>query len=1158
MYLISLVLVLTLARGATVDAQDVNIQPLDGPGPVLDGVKDDIWSLSTEQLITITTEGSPPDSPADLSGSWWILGDSDYLYFLVEAKDQTLVADTSVSDSWQDDSIEIYVDGDNSKGSTTDDNDYQYRVRWNTTDEEATEYFHSPDSLVGLEYGIAATGDGYILEVKIPWTSMIGGPAPAGQEIGVDVFINDDDDGGDRDSQVAWHSIGGAGWNTPSMWGTALILGGKKAYGPTPADDSLKTDFATVVLGASLSWGAGTTAAWHDVYFGENFDDVNDGTEDTFWGRQSLNEKYFIVGYGFTQNDPLPDGFVPGTTYYWRIDEVEADEITKHKGDVWSFRIPPKKTYDPVPNDGAENLSADPMLSWTGGLGAITFTPYFGESFNDVNNATGGTGGPDTSFTPAGPLEVNTTYYWRVDASGAYGLIKGDVWSFTTVEGGTGKILREVWQGIGGTSVGDLTTNSRYPNDPDIREYIPSFDGPVDWADNYGTRISGWLYVPVSGDYTFWIAGDDNCSLNLSTDIDPVKKQLIASVPEWTGHLAWNTYPEQQSDPITLAGGQKYYIEALQKEGGGGDSISVSWRGPASPIQSIIPAGYMCATPYDPVRAYGASPANESTDAPPEPTLTWLPGKHAESHELYFGTDYDAVANATTSSLEYIGPRALGSESYTPGKLEWEGTYYWRVDELSNTHPDSPWKGAIWRFTVANYLVIDHFEDYNTTDKQIWAIWQDGFGYWDLDGVFHPGNGTGSGVGDEDNEDTYMEGSIVNSGGMSMPYFFNNNDPSKMKYSEAKKTLVDRRDWTEGGVKALSLWFRGYSESVGSFTDNLNGTYTMTATGFDIWANADGEELDEFHFAYKPLNGAGSIIARVDSLDDTDDWAKAGVMIRETLDPNSAHAMIVVTPASGVSFQNRPSTGATSVDTTTAGITAPQWVKIERDLSGFFTASYSDDGQNWTVLGTPEVFSMGPNAFIGLAVTAHNVDATCQAEFSNVQVSVSGPWSNQDIGILSNDPERVYVAVSNSNGTTGMVYYPDNDNIVTDATQIDTFTEFNIDLKDFQDQGVNLADVNSVTVGIGTRGNTTPGGAGKMYIDSIVLYRPRCVPDKLTLSLADLNSDCVVDFGDLGIMVGDWLSSEPDLAADLNSDSMIDFKDYALLADSWLEEQLWP
>jgi hypothetical protein len=79
-----------------------------------------------------------------------------------------------------------------------------------------------------------------------------------------------------------------------------------------------------------------------------------------------------------------------------------------------------------------------------------------------------------------------------------------------------------------------------------------------------------------------------------------------------------------------------------------------------------------------------------------------------------------------------------------------------------------------------------------------------------------------------------------------------------------------------------------------------------------------------------------------------------------------------------------------------------------------------------------------------------------------------------------------------------------------------------------------------------------------MYIDSIVLYRPRCVPDKLTLSQADLNSDCVVDFGDLGIMVGDWLSSQADLAADLNSDSTVNFNDYTVLASQWLDEQLWP
>ncbi|MHC4752520.1 MAG: hypothetical protein ACYTFW_21945 [Planctomycetota bacterium] len=214
-----------------------------------------------------------------------------------------------------------------------------------------------------------------------------------------------------------------------------------------------------------------------------------------------------------------------------------------------------------------------------------------------------------------------------------------------------------------------------------------------------------------------------------------------------------------------------------------------------------------------------------------------------------------------------------------------------------------------------------------------------------------------------------------------------NNDPTKMKYSEAKKTLSDTRDWTKHGVKALSLWFQGIAASVGSFTDNFDGTYTMTASGEDIWAQAD-----EFHFAYKPLSGAGSLIARVDSLDNTDAWAKAGVMIRDSLDPNAMYAFMCVSPTSGVAYQRRTDTAIDAVGDTIADISAPQWVKIERDVSGFFTASYSSDGSTWDIAGAAEQIFMGSNIFIGLAVTAHNASATCQAEFSNVQVSVSGPW----------------------------------------------------------------------------------------------------------------------------------------------------------------------
>jgi hypothetical protein len=147
----------------------------------------------------------------------------------------------------------------------------------------------------------------------------------------------------------------------------------------------------------------------------------------------------------------------------------------------------------------------------------------------------------------------------------------------------------------------------------------------------------------------------------------------------------------------------------------------------------------------------------------------------------------------------------------------------------------------------------------------------------------------------------------------------------------------------------------------------------------------------------------------------------------------------------------------------------------------------------------------------------------------------------------------MYVAIANNAGQPAVVYHDD-----PAAAQTDTWTEWNIDLKEFEDKGVNLTDVDSIALGFGNRNNPQVGGAGKMYFDDIRLYRSRCVPDELTLSQADLNSDCVVDYRDLEIMVGDWLASDPGLAADLNTDEAVDYKDYAVLADQWLEEQIWP
>jgi hypothetical protein len=680
-----------------------------------------------------------------------------------------------------------------------------------------------------------------------------------------------------------------------------------KASNPDPVDGSLHND-----TWVTLSWRAGDFAASHDVYMGDNFDAVNEGTGDTFRGNQA--DAYYVAGFpGFA----YPDGLVNGTTYYWRIDEVnETEPNSPWKGDVWSFTVPPKTAYFPDPADGTEFVDLNAVLSWTAGFGAKLHYVVFGEDYDEVNDAVQGIPNGTTSYNP-GQLKLAKTYYWRVDEFDGAETHNGQVWSFTT-------------------------------------------EGAV-------------------------------------------------------------------SNP---------------------------------------------------------SPSDGAVDVKPTVILSWDAGAVAASHEVYFGTDADAVKNATTTSPEYKGPKALGEESYDPGKLAINTTYYWRIDEVNEISPDSPWAGKVWSFTTGDFFVIDDFEDYNATDNQIWYSWHDGLGA-GAPGTpdYVPGNGTGSAVGDETTP-SFTEETIVHGGLQSMPVSYDNNKQGFANYSETELTLTDQRDWTEEGVVELSLWFRGNPASVGSFVEGPVGTYTMTGSGADIW-----DQSDQFHYAFKTLSGAGSIIAKVESLDDTHAWAKAGVMIRETLNGDSKHAMMIVSASSGVSFQRRPETGLDSAsDNDTGGLTAPYWVRIERGLAGDFSAYSSADGSSWQKLGVSEPIQMATNVYIGLAVTSHNAALTCQAVFSNVTTTgtVGAQWDNQDVGIESNDSEPLYVAVSNSAGAPAVIVHDD-----PAAAQIDTWTEWVIPLQTFADQGITLTDVDKIAIGLGTQGNMTiPGGSGKMYIDDIRLNPP--------------------------------------------------------------------
>jgi len=179
----------------------------------------------------------------------------------------------------------------------------------------------------------------------------------------------------------------------------------------------------------------------------------------------------------------------------------------------------------------------------------------------------------------------------------AFSLVQDDV---IFAQGGDfrGRIELEYWEGITGSEINALTGYVNYPDNPTGRSYPTIFESLTDWNNNFGTRIRGYVHPPVTGEYTFWIAGDDICELWLSTDNSPDNKRLIASVNQKTTEREWTKdTANQQSSPVLLTGGQKYYIEALHMESTGSDNIAVGWQLPDGALERPVPGERL--SPFD-------------------------------------------------------------------------------------------------------------------------------------------------------------------------------------------------------------------------------------------------------------------------------------------------------------------------------------------------------------------------------------------------------------------------------------------------------------------------------------------------------------------------------------------------------------------------------
>jgi len=311
----------------------------------------------------------------------------------------------------------------------------------------------------------------------------------------------------------------------------------------------------------------------------------------------------------------------------------------------------------------------------------------------------------------------------------------------------------------------------------------PGVDAPV-----FSVRWTGELNVPFTETYTFYT----NVFSAVRLWVDD---ELI--IGNWMAH---HMVIEYQAKKDLEVGTVPIVMEIANVEGGGygggaNMQAQLSWSNP-SLLKEIIPQTALLL----PVRALRPNPYNGAVDVKQTSVLRWTAGDDAASHQVYFGTEEEAVRNADTSSPEYKGSTDLGSETLDPGKLDWDANYFWRVDAVNDTNPDSPWKGDVWGFKTANYLVVDDIEGYTDNDaagEAIWQTWVDGFGV--------PENG--STVGNL--VPPYAERTIVHKGRQSMPFFYDN---SAATYSEAELALGGI-DLTENGGAVLTISFRGIADN---------------------------------------------------------------------------------------------------------------------------------------------------------------------------------------------------------------------------------------------------------------------------------------------------------------------------------------------------------
>jgi len=720
---------------------------------------------------------------------------------------------------------------------------------------------------------------------------------------------------------------------------------------------------------------------------------------------------------------------------------------------------PAVKAKQPAPGPGQTDVPRETALSWLPGAFAASHDVYFGTVWEDVDAASRANplgvlvsqGQTAPTYDPDGLLEFATTYYWRIDeVNGAPDntVFTGEGWSLTTEPFAYAvQNIIATASSSDGTAGPENTVNGSGLDENDQH----SIETNDMWLTAADAAQPVWIQYEFDRVYKMYqlLVWNYNVQFEpiLGFGAKDVTVEYSSNGEEWTAlgtaEFAKATALEDYAANTTvdMAGVPAKYVRL---------TINDNWG--MLPQIGLSEVRFL----YIPAHAREPQPAAGAAEVTVDSDLRWRAGRDAASHEVYFGTSQENLALAGSPA----------EAAFAPSELEFGMTYYWRVDEVAD---DGVWPGQVWSFATQEYALIDGFETYTDdieAGEAIFDTWVDGWV-----------NNTGSTVGYLNSP--FAEKTIVHGGSQSMPLQYDNS--VSPFYSETEREFETAQTWARNGAARLVLYVPGKAPA---FVESADGSIIMNAIGTDIWNNDD-----QFRYAYKSLSGDGSMTVRVDSLVRSNEWAKAGVMIRETLEADSTHAFMCVTPGHGTTFQRRPAAGQASASTDVGGSPAPRWVRLTR-TGNVFTASDSMDGVTWTeaVVSPALEIPMAANVYIGLALTSHDGAISTGAEFSSLSTTgnVTGSWQIAEIGAAQpggNATEPMYVTITDAAGKTQTVVSTD-----TALTARPVWQEWAIPYSDLS--GVDLRRVEKIVIGVGDRSNPAAGGTGWIYVDDVGFGRP--------------------------------------------------------------------